>query len=304
LIRYCLRYVTDHWRGQQGFAWSFWVNLVLLRVLIFALQEWFSPEEGNDFSDKSLQILTLVVIFHGLVFVWQVVGVFRASSAHIRARGSMAPVWGIQLAIIAAVLWVISYSFGAWQMTLPVPDLLSTQAKLEAERAAKFSIEPSIDGQSLELTGSLELGITDHLRDQLRAYPGVDQIILASTGGNIYEARGLANIIRQNGLNTLVIAECSSACTTVFIGGARRQLTPGSKLGFHKYRVDADYAVLNADPLREQARDRAAFLQSGVAVWFLDKMFDSDASEMWYPELSELIDANVVTDADHLPREN
>ncbi len=296
--------MTDHWRGQHGFAWSFWVNLVLLRVLIFALQERVSPEEGNDFSGKSLLILTLVVIFHGFVFVWQVVGVFRASGAHIRASGSMAPVWGSQLAIIIAALWVMSYVFGAWQMTLPVPDLLSNQTKLEAERAAKFSIEPSIDGRSLTLAGSLELGITDHLRDQIAAYPDVDQIILASTGGNIYEARGLANTIRQNGLNTLVIAECSSACTTVFIGGARRQLAPGSKLGFHRYRIDADYAVLNADPLREQDRDRTTFLQSGVAVWFLDKMFDSEASEMWYPELSELVDANVVTDSEHIPSEN
>lgn len=302
MIRYSLRYVTDHWRGQHGFAWSFWVNLVLLRVLIFATQEWLSPEEGHDFSDNRALIFALAVVFHGFVFVWQVVGVFRASGAHIRASGSMAPVWGSQLAIVAAVLWVISYSFGAWQMTLPVPNLLKSQAELDAERAAKYRIEPSTDGRSLTLAGSLELGITDHLRDQLKAYPDVDRIILSSTGGNIYEARGLANIIRQNNLNTLVIAECSSACTTVFIGGAKRQLAPGSKLGFHQYRIDADYAVLNADPLREQNRDRAAFLQSGVAVWFLDKMFNSDASEMWYPELPELIDANVVTE--HLPSGN
>ncbi len=304
MISYIWRYVTDHWRGQHGFAWSFWVNLVLLRVLIFAAQEWLSPEKGQDFSDNRALIWVLAVVFHGFVFVWQVAGVFRASGAHIRASGSMAPVWGSQLAIVAAVLWVASYSFGAWQMTLPIPDLLNSQAELEAARAAKYSIEPTTDGQSLTLAGSLELGITDHLRDQLKAYPDIDKIILASTGGNIYEARGLANIIRQNGLNTLVIAECSSACTTVFIGGAKRQLAPGGKLGFHQYRIDADYAVLNADPLREQTRDRAVFLQSGVALWFLDKMFDSDASDMWYPEPSELIDANVVTDTALLPSEN
>ncbi|MGI9393785.1 MAG: hypothetical protein ACR2OY_04000 [Boseongicola sp.] len=296
--------MTDHWRGQQSFAWSFWVNLVLLRLLIFAAQEWLSPEEGQNFSDNRALVLLLIVIFHGLILAWQIVGVLRASGAHIRAHGSMAPVWGSQLAIIAAVLWVISYSFGAWQMTQLVPDSLDSQAELEAARAAKYSIVPTEDGQSLTLAGSLELGITDHFKDQIKAYPDVDQIILASTGGNIYEARGLANIIRQHDLNTLVITECSSACTTVFIGGAKRQLSPGSKLGFHQYRIDADYAVLNADPVREQNRDRDTFLQSGVAPWFLDKMFDSNAAEMWYPALSELIEANVVTDSGRPSSEN
>lgn len=237
MIRYTWKYVTDHWRGQHSFAWSFWVNLVLLRVLIFATQELFNPEDGHDFSENRALILSLAAVFHGIVFVWQVVGVFRASGAHIRARGSIAPVWASQLGIIAAFLWDISYVFGAWQMTVPIPDLLKSQIEFEAERAAKYRIEPTGDGQSLMLTGTLELGITDHLRDQIEAYPDVGRIILASDGGNIYEARGLANVIRQNGLNTIVIAECSSACTTVFIGGANRHLVPGGKLGFHQYRL-------------------------------------------------------------------
>ena len=72
-------------------------------------------------------------------------------------------------------------------------------------------------------------------------------------------------------------------------------MASGGKLGFHQYRIDANYAVLRANPLLEQERDRAIFLRSGVAAWFLDKMFDSGASGMWYPGVSELIDARVVT---------
>ncbi len=260
------------------------------------VQEWLRPQQGQDFHKYRVLVLLLVLCFHGVLFVWQAVGVIRASEAHNRTSGSMAPIWGAQLVLVVASFWVMTYAIDAWHMTLPVPDSLRLQSEIEAERAAKYRIEPTSDGRSLTLTGSLELGITGHLKNQLKAYPDVEQIILSSTGGNIYQARGLSNTIRQNGLNTLVISECSSACTTVFIGGIKRQLTPGGKLGFHQYRIDADYAVLNADPLREQNRDRAAFLQSGVAVWFLDKMFDSQASDMWYPELSELIDAHVATD--------
>ncbi|WP_162848037.1 hypothetical protein [Litoreibacter halocynthiae] len=259
------------------------------------LQGWIGPEKGQDFHDNWVPVLLFVLFFHGILFVWQAVGVVRASEAHIRTLGAMAPVWGAQLGLIVAFLWVTVHLHEAWQMTLPIPDTRKLQADFEAERAAKYSIEPTVDGRSLTLTGSLELGIVDHLKKRLEASPNVEQIVLNSSGGNIYQARGLANTIGQNGLNTLVLFECNSACTTVFIGGAERQLAPGARLGFHQYRIDAAYTVLNANLVREQERDRAYFLRSGVAAWFIDKMFDSQASEMWYPDLSELIDARVVT---------
>lgn len=296
LIQTVSGYLAGHWRGAQGFAWSFWVNLVSVRVLVFVLQELLRPGKGQDFQDNQLLVLLLALFFHGILFVWQAVGVIRAAEAHIRTDGFMAPVWGAQLVLVLASFWVVTYTIDAWRMTLPAPDDLRLQSEYEAERAGKYSIEPTPDGRSLILNGSLELGITRHLKHQLEAYPDVTQVILASTGGNIYEARGLSNTIRQNGLNTLVMSECSSACTTVFIGGIKRRLAAGGRLGFHQYRIDADYAVLNAAPQREQDRDRAIFLQAGVADWFLDIMFDSRPSDMWYPELPQLIDSNVATD--------
>ncbi len=259
------------------------------------LHEWLRPERGHDFYVNQVMVLLLALFFHGVLFVWQAVGVIRASETHNRSSGSMAPVWGAQIGLVVAAFWVVSYAIDARNVTLPAPDDPGFQSEVKAARAAKYSIEPTPDGRSLTLSGSLEIGITGHLKHQLKAYPDVEQIILASKGGNIYQARGLSNIIRQNGLNTLVITECSSACTIVFIGGSERQLASGGKLGFHQYRIDSVYAVLNTDPLREQDRDRAVFLHSGVAVWFLDMMFDSRPSDMWYPDVSELVAARVVT---------
>lgn len=229
------RYVIEHWYGKQGLAWSFWINLVLLRVLVIALQEWLGPEKGQDFSAYREVVLFLALFFHVFLFVWQAVGVLRASEVHIRDIGSMAPVWGIQLTVIVAFFLVLSDAFGAWQMTLPVTDGAGMQAILDAERAAKYSIKPTPDGRSLMLTGSFEYGIADRFERELKAHPDVTQVVLSSNGGNIYEARGLAKIIRQNNLNTLVISECSSACTTAFISGVRRKLAAGGRLGFHQY---------------------------------------------------------------------
>lgn len=303
-IKLIKRYVSDHWYGRQDLAWSFWINLVLLRVLVMALQAWLGPDKGQDFSANSEIVLFLALFFHVILFVWQVVGVLRASEVHIRDTGSMALVWGIQLTVIVAFFLVLSDAFGAWQMTLPVIDGVSMQAELDAERAAKYSIAPTSDGKSLTLTGSFEYGITDRFERVLAAHPDVEQVVLSSTGGNIYEARGLGNIIRRNNLNTLVISECSSACTTAFISGTTRQLAADGRLGFHQYWIDAAYPVLLADPMREQTRDRALFAETGVAPWFIDKMFDTEAAEMWFPDIDELVEANVVNSAAPLQEGN
>jgi hypothetical protein len=293
VIRTVWRYVAGHWTGAHGLFWSFWVNLVLIRILVFTLQDVLSPREGEDLHGLRIPVLVFTLVFHGGLFVWQVVGVIRASESHIRARGAMSPVWGTQLALILTLLWVLIYVQKAWLMTLPIPEDIGNPRI--AAREAAYTIDLTSDGQALTVTGSLELGITRALEDRLEAHPTVEQVVLDSAGGNIYAARGMSRVIREHGLNTLVMSECSSACTIAFIGGHMRQVGEGARLGFHQYRVHANYAVLGANPLAEQERDRALFLRTRVQEWFTDRMFDSPALDMWFPHASELREANVIT---------
>jgi hypothetical protein len=272
------------------------VNFVMLRVVLFALQEQLNLEGGRGFADDGWLVFSLIISCHGVVFVWQAVGVLRAAEHHVSGSGARFPVWGTQLSLVVATFWVISYGLEAWQMTQVAPDDLPSQAEVEAARAAKYRIDYIPETRQLVLVGSLELGVTAHLKTQLDAFPDAEQIILSSAGGNIYEARGLANTIRLHGLEAVVVSSCRSACTIAFIGGVQRTLARGAELGFHQYRIDADYVVLNANPQLEQERDRAMFRQAGVAEWFLNKMFEHVSSEMWYPTLPELLRAGVVTD--------
>lgn len=295
MIQSIWRYGAGHWAGTHGLAWSFWINFVLIRILVFGAQDLLNPIEGQDFREHWIAIVLLTICFHGALFIWQVVGVSRAAEAHIRALGGMAPVWGTYLAFILGLFWVLIYMQKAWIMIQPVPE--DPGNPRIAERAAAYDISVSADGRSLTLTGTLELGITRALREHVQTHSGVEQVILDSTGGNIYAARGVSSVIRDQGLHTLVVSECSSACTIAFIGGIRRQVADGARLGFHQYRVHADYAVLGADPASEQERDRAIFLQAGVEGAFIDRMFDSPASEMWFPLTMELVEAGVITPA-------
>ena len=273
------------------------MNLVALRAILFIVQEVATGALPEDQRVPLWLAVLLVVTLHGGLFIWQAVGLLRATDHHSQGSGQMFKVWGTQLALIVATLWILSYSLEAWHLTqAKPPDAFPSQAEMNAERAAKYSLTLSDDNTRLSLEGTLELGVTAQLAELLAANPDVARIHLTSLGGNIFEARGLAALIRSNGLSTSVDHECSSACTLVFIGGRTRQMASDAKLGFHQYRLDTEAVILSVDPEREQERDLAAFRQAGVAPWFLEELFQSRATEMWYPPLSDLQRAGVVTE--------
>ena len=274
------RYIVTHWRGEQGLLWSLLVNLAGLRIVIFAIQELAQPAEYQDYHEWAAGVLVAVILLHGVVFVWQAVGVFRAGEAHIRHFGSIAGHWGAQLAVIIAFWLTASAALDAWQMTLDVPEFGDFAERADSERAGRYriSVEP---GGVVMITGTLELGISTRLASALAEDAGLREVILSSEGGNIYEARGLARIFRDRGLVTTVVDECSSACTTAFIGGRIRQLRSGARLGFHQYRLEADYDVLGADPKGEEEKDRVLYLAAGVKAGFVSRMHSAAPGSMW-----------------------
>ncbi|MGR6429627.1 hypothetical protein [Rhizobium sp. PAMB 3182] len=288
-------YIRSHWRGEQGLWWSFAVNLVLLRALIFLAQWLLRPAKGDDYFDGRIAVFLLMFLFHGVVLVWQVVGVFRAGEAHIRSNGSIAAHWGAQLGVIIAFWLTISYAFEAWQTTIYIPKGESFAARMERERMSRYQMIVDDEAGVVSLVGSIELNATRRMRELLEGHPGIKTVTLASEGGNIFEARGLAKLIRERGIDTRVDGDCTSACTIIFIGGAQRIIGPGGRLGFHQYRVDAQYVVLGNDPAKEQEKDRGLYGEAGVAPAFLSQMFAKGAADMWFPTTAELLDAGVAT---------
>jgi ATP-dependent protease ClpP protease subunit len=287
-------YILAHWKGQQGLAWSFWVNFVALRVAITLVQIALEPAKTADYSAIAPLVWLLMLIFHGIVFIWQAVGVLRSAESHLRDTGSQASVWGAQIALVAGFWLTASYGLQAWHTTLPLPQDNDFLARMDREHASKYELELSQDGSILRITGSIELGITRNTEALVKENPDLELVILESDGGNIFEGRGLARIFRENALNTHVTTICASACTLAFIGGKKRSMAPGAKIGFHQYRVDADYSVIAANPAEEQQRDRKLFADNRVSAAFLDRIFQSRANEMWFPTPQEMLGAGVI----------
>lgn len=281
-------YAKRHWTGQTPLAWAFWVNLVAVRLGVGLLQAWLIPAAGGP---KGLLFL-LAFFVHGLLLLWQVVGVIRAAETHLKTSGALAPVWGTQLACLVVFAFALMDAWGLWHSAQPIPPEDTTMADIEAARAKTYSI--AAQGSQASFAGTIALGTTKALRAFLNDHPEITSLHLTSEGGNIYEGRGLGQVIRKAGLSTHVPDHCASACLLAFIGGATRTLGPDAKLGFHQYRVEAGYDVPLADPAGEAEKDRALFKGAGVSAAFTAKMFDASPDGMWFPTHLELTEAGVL----------
>ena len=287
-----LGYLRDHWHGRQSLTWSFWVNLVSLRAALFGLQHLLAPEKGSDYSDHATLVLALSFLINGPLLVWQIVGVIRASDQFYRHTGSQALVWGAQISMVLIFFLTATYALQSWQFTLKVPEEENFLTRMDREHAEKYDL--TVEGNVLRLTGSIELGSTRRVGELLERNPGVQLVILESDGGNIYEGRGLARLFAAKNLATRVETRCSSACTIAFSGGTHRSMAQTAKLGFHQYKVDADYDIVVTNPLKEQERDLQRFRDAGFNEAFLEQVFASRPQEMWFPAPDELLAAGVV----------
>ena len=164
---------------------------------------------------------------------------------------------------------------------------------------------------------------TDIVRDDapallatLRANPAVTTLSLNSEGGSIFAAYRMADIVIDFGLDTVVDGQCDSACMIVFMGGAERRMTRGSRVGFHERNWSADGIERYYDRWREdegwatifdfiadiyietqqEAYEDARFLvDRGVDARFALETIRDRGDDVWRPRRSELLDAGVLT---------
>lgn len=285
-----MNYVRSHWQGKSSLAFSFWVNLILLSIVLNALERFTFP----PYIQNELAVTTAVIIFFVIVrliiYPWQIVGTIRACDRYVATHTDRSWAIAAQAVVVMSIGATLIATFTTYQ------SLLGFKRSLHAPEPVVIEPQYSLDlvnrNTLVHLQGPFQIGITRALSGMLAKHPDVTGIILDSDGGQIYEGRGLARVIRENKLQTYSLSECTSACTTAFVAGVRRILGVNAKLGFHQYKT---YAVLpNIDVAKEQAKDMALFEEQGVADEFLRKIFDKLPEEMWWPETDELVSAGVV----------
>lgn len=284
-----MMYLRTHWRGEQSLLWSFWINLVAVRALLWSL-----PLHALSPDPLPVPVMLVAIAADFALFIWQIVGVVRSAEKHMLLRGGMAPTWGIYAAIAVVVFAMATQWLGLYQMTLDKPQNELFTTRMDRLHASRYELRVADDGKSLLLDGTIELGLTRAATALLEQQPQITRIELSSAGGNIYEARGMAALLLPLQLQTHVESECSSACTLVFMAGQERTVGSNARLGFHAYRLDTAILMPHIDVEAEQERDRSYFLTRDLDSRFLSRIFERENAEIWFPDHQELQAAGVI----------
>ena len=284
------KYIKQHWQGKLILPQAFWINLVLLFVLFGILERFLLPPYIENELAVTIAVITYIIVVKLIVYPWQVVGVLRACDLRIKSDTGRSWATAAQVALVVSLAAVLITTIETYQsLQVFKRDLLLKEVALPEPL---YSLELIEQDTLIHLRGPFEIGITSRVENLIQRYPEITGIILDSEGGQIYEGRGLARLIRDNNLQTFSLDKCLSSCTTAFIAGSTRTLASNARLGFHQYKTYSLIPSVNVD--NEQAKDMAIFVEQGVSAEFLEKIFKQPPENMWWPDIEELVDAGVV----------
>lgn len=176
-----------------------------------------------------------------------------------------------------------------------------------------FDTSVPVDGEDRDIRAPDVTAIRDLLRDN----PGIRVLELKSGGGGHYPAMDLASLVIDFELDTHVEDYCESSCVTVFLGGTKRTLARGARLGFHQLSWSAssiqsyyddhkegrnwdtpfDFAEWFYEDTQTETYTRLAYMIArGVDAEFAVQSIRKPDTGMWFPYRAVLLAAGVVTD--------
>jgi hypothetical protein len=193
-----------------------------------------------------------------------------------------------EVAQIVVVVTAVPLIFFCSVAQVPaVPAVLSQGAKMI--RGPLWHVTLTADRRVLVVRGEFAEGIAEAVEQSLAASRSVRVVVFESPGGDVEEALRIGRDIKQNGLETGVATECSSACTFSFAAGRERILLPGGRLGFHACQTTVWYFEC------ENQKYSSYLVASGFDGTFIRRALSVDPRDIWYPTPEELLAAHVVT---------
>lgn len=277
-----LRPVADHWQGAHHW-------LVTLAISVVGMTYIYSAALVRLPELPATGAIACWVGVGGGLLVWQITGVMRAINANLAPPVDVASVYGGYITIVVALVLVGVKMMDGVTSHLPKPEPIALLS------SATFDVSVDRASRSISIKGEINYGVSAALGGALKRYPDAQRVVLRSTGGQIFAARTIARQIERRGLDTHVNGDCFSACTIVFMGGAKRTLGLKGQLGFHRYAGTNPFAVQTVDPVDEQQKDLDFFRKRGVAPTFLKEIFQAGHREIWRPDHKALLTASVIT---------
>ena len=295
--------IPAHWRGELSLVAVFIKCPAITFVFIFCgfggaicIAELF-PE----FSGRIPQVLLATTLCLSLVScLWWLVGCLRKTNRLLSSNRfiSAALVYVISIYLVANALAVLGpINLEAYES---IVDQVREAIDLrESEIAAKkkwvpWNVFAMPELSRVVATGRIGYGSTAALGKVFREHPTLKLLELHSPGGLVSEEHQLELLVQRLHLDTVVLRECYSACTTVFLAGARRFVGEGAEFGFHqsgyKGKPHTEKWTVN------ESMESIFFHEKGVDSNFSRVALNTPYYEMWTPSPLALKDAGYATD--------
>ena len=176
--------MRNHWRGDQPLLWSFWVNLVGLRIVILFVERFTHPPFSDESTTAIMATAVYFGVFHVIVYVWQVRGLVKACDRLIIGFEAHSTVVLIQIGIVASLLITILIALGAFQSLFKDPEAMyKNRFRKVAPLLGEYSLRLSDDTKRLHMSGDFNTGLTADLAALLGKNPDVNAVTLSSTAG-------------------------------------------------------------------------------------------------------------------------
>lgn len=285
-------YFVRHWRGELPLAVSFWVNVVLLNFVgAFVVNVFWFAGSFDGMPWQTTQKMLVGTIAVGLIIgAWQIVGTW-SSATRYRENGGKGFIAGLVKVLMG---------FGALSLFSNIM-LTLEELNVRHENASEqnFVVKVSDNKEIMTISGEIGVTISDVVISTLEQHPNLKTVILNSHGGDLDETFRIIDALEayqanRRPLNTYVHEHCASACTIIYVSGAKRLLHVDAKLGFHQFQMYAANSSTTQNIARLNSKVSDYFEQQGVLKRFTRVMFQADADDMWYPDTEELLDTYVV----------
>ena len=266
-------------RLQRQFLLSYLTPLLALGFAFF----WVIHSVRDDIDPRPWWLaLALISV---LMPLWYGVGSLRLWAASAQHSGVAAH--GLPRAAVAfmglLLLLLLSSNYG--------PLLALVGIATHPDPYGEFAITFEDGGRNLVYSGPFGYAAPASLQQALARHPQVSTVVLDSAGGWMVSGRGIARVLGQAQIRTVVARHrCASACTLAFESVPLRVLEADAALGFHSESNQFSWAA--SDRANDSFVD--AFTARGIAPAFIDQAIGTAPSTLWWPDVAQLLRNHVI----------
>lgn len=287
-----LGFFRQHLNGDHSLVQTSLFNLLAinLHVIVLGALPTIVFIIQNPVIRQQFYVAWLVAVF-GVLLPWQLIGLARAcwfDWYRIQNYGG----------VIMAVIVSIFSTFLLFYYVMPKDGGFGLAVDIGLSRDL-YTADISVDGSKLTLSGGLHYGTASKVK-QLVHDKGITHVQLEVSAGHLYEARQLAQLVRDKNLDVSVTRVCLTPCTLILASGKNRTVSEDARIGFQSYKMlfpdrrSSWFVSQNTD------RDTRWLQSMGVDLAFIYQSFYlQTAVPFWRPSKELLLSKNWIDAIDY-----